>query len=257
MRLARLAPSLCALAVLVSALLGGCAGAPAVPREAVWIPTDDWWAGAIKSGATLASPDGRTFEVKAAHARNLHEVAARLRAQGAMQARLALADSDEFNAYAASGEGGRVVTLTLALLEAIGNDRDALATTLGHEMAHLYYAHGEARRERTLPAHSIAYVYGLVVEPGGMTLGGQTGTFAVNASFTRYEEREADLKGMEWAVEAGFSPCGAARTMRILTRVANPANVSALLSTHPGHDERIARAHAMQKKLTGSACLIL
>ncbi len=242
---------------MLAALLPGCASSPPAAREAVWIPTDDWWAGAVKSGATLTTPEGRSRHVNATHARNLREVAARLRAQGAPAARLALAGSDELNAYAASGEGGRVVTMTTALLEAIGNDRDALATSLGHELAHLHYAHIDARRERASPSRAINYVYGMIVGPGDFTLGGPTGAFAVNAAFTRYEELEADLKGMEWAVDAGFSPCGSARTMRILAQAADPASVSTLLASHPGHDERIARANALSKKLTGSACLVL
>jgi predicted Zn-dependent protease len=252
----RITARLVSIAVAL-ALLAGCASTPPVLRDAVWIPTEGWWTDAIESGGTLTSPEGRSVHVKAGHVRNLHEVAAKLREQSSLPVRLALADSRELNAYAASGESGRVVTITTGLLEAIGSDRDALATTLGHEIAHLYYAHVEARRERSPPSQSIVYVQGMIVGPGGMTFGSPTGTFAINAAFSRYEEREADLKGMEWAVDAGFSPCGSARTMRALSRAEDPSNASMLLATHPGQDERIARAHAMSKKLTGNACLIL
>jgi predicted Zn-dependent protease len=242
------------LFLLALPLLSGCANNPPAARETVWIPTDAWWANAVVSGGTLTAPDGRSRNIKALHARNLNEVAARLRVQSAVPVRLALADGDELNAYAGTGEAGRVVTLTIALLEAIGSDRDALATTLGHEIAHLYYAHGEARKQRN-PAQGFTYVFGSIAGLDGMV--GTFGALTINTTFTRYEEREADLKGIEWAVEAGFSPCGSARTMRILATAERAESASTLLSTHPGHEERVARAHAMSKKLTGSACLIL
>ena len=236
--------------LLLALLLGGCASTPSSLAEPAWIPDEDWWAAAMESGGTVVSRDGSARFVRALHARNLYETSRRIREQSAIAASIALVDSDDLNAFSAESGGRRIVTLTLALLEAIGDDRDALATTIGHEVAHLYYGHGGARSERNAPAQTIAYVLGTIA--AGIPMSGTAGTIAVNTSFSRYEEREADLKGMEWAMSAGFSPCGSARTMRILRTRNGPSGESPWLSTHPGHEERIGRAIAMSQATSRS-----
>lgn len=221
-------------------LLAGCAIAPIAPSETAWAPDEDWWAEAGRSGGRFVGKDGSILRVKAEHARNLREVAGRIREQSAIAAQIAFVDAAELNAYAIQAGGVRQIAISLPLLDAIGDDRDALATTIGHEAAHMHYGHEAARKVR-----------------GQLTMGDPAaiaGILTVNTSFSRYEEREADLKGMEWAVAAGFSPCGSARTMRVIGAHDAAPGENAFLSMHPGHGERIERANDLSRRLGGRAC---
>ena len=222
--------------LLLALLLSGCAANSLVAPASAWTPDESWWAEASRSGGTFTSKDGSIRIVPALHATNVIEVSRKLQAHSAIAAGVTLTDVDELNAFATDSNGARVVALSFTLLDAIGHDRDALATSIGHEMAHLHYAHAAARKQRNR------------VTVGGT---GETANIAVDTSFSRFEEREADIKGMQWAVAAGFSPCGSARTIRLLRANAGGADGGTFLSTHPGHGERIARANAMSKELTG------
>lgn len=222
-------------------LLTGCATPPEpAPAAQAWTPDDAWWVAAGRSGGEFVAEDGSLRRVKARHARNLYEVGGRIREQSGIAADIALVDDDSLNAFATDTGGRRRIALTLPLLEAIGDDRDALATSIGHEAAHLHYAHGATRRERNQPVIGDATAI--------------AGIISVNTTFSRYEEREADIKGIEWAVAAGFSPCGLARTLRLLEARTGGAEDGRFGATHPGYRERIRRAYALSKRLTGTGC---
>lgn len=224
--------------VLAAVLLTSCAGAPREPEATTWTPDTAWWRRAIAAGGTLSAPDGSARFVSARHAKNLFDVSREIRAQSRIDAQIELSDDTSLNAWARDAGGPRRIIVTLAFLEAIGNDRDALAASLGHEAAHLYYAHGATRRARG------RFVIGSADAIAGIN--------AVDLSFSRFEEREADIQGMDWAVAAGYSPCGAVRVLRILQ--AQDGGSDAFLATHPDDGERIARAEALAKKLTGKRC---
>lgn len=235
----RYLPRFC-LAVSVALVLAGCAVAPVTLTVTGWAPDESWWAEAGRSGGWVPRRDGSRVRIRAAHARNLFEVARRIREQSMIYAQIAFVDVDALNAFAIEANGVRQIAFSLSLLDAIGDDPDALATTIGHEAAHLHYAHDAARKARNqLAMGDSAAIAGILT---------------VNSTFSRYEEREADDKGMEWAVAAGFSPCGAARTMRVIRALAGGTVESSFLSTHPGHGERIARSSTLAMRLDGHRC---
>ena len=227
-------------ACVVALLLAGCATAPATPTEIGWAPEENWWAEAGRSGGWVPRRDGSSIRIRSAHLRNLYEVSQKIQEQSGITGQIAFLDTDELNAYAIEFNGVRQIAFSLPLLEAISDDRDALATTIGHEAAHLHYAHEAARKARNQ-----------------LTMGDSPairGILTVNSTFSRYEEREADIKGMEWTIAAGFSPCGAARTMRTIRALGGDTSENSFLSMHPGHGERIARATTLAMRLDGRRC---
>lgn len=231
--------SVSALVVLVL-LLSGCAAPPLAPSAQTWVPGETWWNEASRAGGTLTARDGSLRHVAALHARNLREVSRQIQAESGIVAEIALVDDQSLNAFAGESGGERRIALTLRFLAAIGEDRDAIATTIGHEAAHLHYRHSATREQRGGP------IIGDAVAIAGI--------IAVNTSFSRFEEREADIKGMDWAVAAGFSPCGAVRTMRLLEARGMRRDGEDFRATHPGYTERIARANALSRTLEGRRC---
>jgi len=58
-------------------------------------------------------------------------------------------------------------------------------------------------------------ILGVAGVPMGSTIA-NVGIVMVATAYSRDEEREADELGLQWAMAAGYSACGSARTMRML-----------------------------------------
>jgi len=172
---------------------------------------------------------------------------------------LGLADMDAPNAFAFYRQGRPVVAISLSWLDQLGQDVDALATTIGHELAHLYLGHtGTARQERENTAQGASQIVGTALSLAGVPMAGaiaNVGAIAVARSFSRDEERAADDYGIRWAVAAGYDPCGRARTMRMYQRLRAGTVEIPFLSTHPGAAERSELADAYSLKTTNRPCL--
>ncbi|MEG1770811.1 MAG: M48 family metallopeptidase [Comamonas sp.] len=152
-----------------------------------------------------------------------------------------LIQADEVNAFCMPG--GRIGFYT-GILTKLQLTDDEAAAIMGHEIAHALREHG---RERLAKSNVTA----LGARVGGALLSGIFGVdpnltaTAANGlgsmlvlKFSRDEEREADLVGLDISSRAGYDP----RAGIVLWRKMATLNQSApmeILSTHPGGDTRI------------------
>jgi predicted Zn-dependent protease len=153
---------------------------------------------------------------------------------------------DEPNAFALPG--GRMAVHT-GLIEKVGSV-DALAGVLAHEMAHVQHRHGLRAVVRSLGLVAAWNV--LIGDAGGlMGLLAQGATMAVLTDYSRDQESEADAEGARLLARAGFDPGGLADFFEVLREVAGSEAPELLvwLSSHPGHDERIAALEALTPAL--------
>ena len=133
------------LAVIVAAAMAGCASAPqksAVPVDA-WVLNRDWVGTPAFTNTTLKGRSGQVYSVRGGDLTNLKMVVIALKQQSRLDPQVALNAGVAPNAFASINNGFQTVGLTLSMLNEIGPDKDALATTLGHELAHLYLKHGD------------------------------------------------------------------------------------------------------------------
>jgi predicted Zn-dependent protease len=236
--------------------VAGCASAPRPEPMLAWTPPPEWWRASSASGGRLVEKDGTAHRLTAVQVRNLAAAHEKLARQSGIEARLAIVKAKHVNAFATYRQGAAVVGFTLPFIEAMGEDADAIASVMGHELAHLRLEHGAARKQRHEQASGASNVVGTLLGIAGVPFGGLIAGFgatAVVAAFSRDEEREADELGNQWAVGAGFDPCGGARSMRVLQAKSRAASIP-FLSTHPGHEERIERANALSLELRNVAC---
>ena len=234
------------LLVLI-ALLAGCATGGDNRVRQGWLPPDQsqWEPGRVR-GVRLKTKDGKQIFVPARRIDNLLTAKSRLERVGDVRADLALVDTERPNAFATYQNGRPVVAFSLSYLDYLGDDLDAVASTMGHELAHISLGHRGAdrqQREDTVQAGQAAGALLNAFVPFAGTVA-SLGVTAAARSFTRDEERAADDLGLRWAVAAGFNPCGAVLVMQVLSSLGG-ANIP-LLSTHPGHEERaeLAEKHA-------------
>lgn len=159
-----------------------------------------------------------------------------------------LINSPQINAFCMPG--GKIAYYT-GILDQLKLSDDEAAMIMGHEMAHALREHA---RERV--AKSTATSMGLSI--GAQLLGlGQLGDVAANLGtqlltlkFSREDESEADLVGLDLAARAGYLP-SASVTLWQKMSAASGNNGSSFLSTHPSGPERIAKLQANVPKVQG------
>jgi Zn-dependent protease with chaperone function len=152
-----------------------------------------------------------------------------------------LLDSDEVNAFCMPG--GRIAFYS-GILEKLNLTDDEVAAVMGHEVAHALREHGRERAGKAAATSILARLgaaffsnqYGIDPNVTGSVANG-VGNLLV-LKFSRDEEREADLIGLDLAARAGFDP-RAGVTLWNKMNALNERQPLELLSTHPGGPERI------------------
>jgi predicted Zn-dependent protease len=154
-----------------------------------------------------------------------------------------LIGSKQINAFCMPG--GKIAFYS-GILETLKLTDDEVAIVMGHEMAHALREHGRDRAAKGTALRLGAAVTSSLLGLGhtGQTVVGQTAQLAM-LKFSRNDETEADLVGLDIAARAGYDPrAGIAlwQKMGMLDKSAPPQ----WLSTHPAGPSRIQE---MQKHM--------
>ena len=147
-----------------------------------------------------------------------------------------LFDSNQINAFCMPG--GKIAFFT-GILKTLRLTDDEIAIVMGHEMAHALREHGRERIAKGTAMQLGAAVTSSVLGLGhnGRAVVGQGAQLAM-LKFSRGDETEADLVGLDIAARAGYDPrAGVAlwQKMGIVNKKAPPQ----WLSTHPAGPNRI------------------
>ena len=155
-------------------------------------------------------------------------------------------DSKELNAFCMPG--GKIAFYT-GILEQLKMTDDEVAMVMGHEVAHALREHARERMGKTsatrLGAGLISSLFGL----GNMgdtilNMGGQLLTL----KFSREDESESDLVGMELAARAGYDPRAGISLWQKMSAAAKGAPPQ-WMSTHPASASRIQDIEANLPKV--------
>lgn len=162
-----------------------------------------------------------------------------------------LIGSSQINAFCMPG--GKIVFYT-GILEKLQLSDDEVAMVMGHEIAHALREHARERMGKSAATHGIARLAGALassyfgIDPritDGIASGGAN---LLTLEFSRDDESEADLVGMELAARAGFNP-RAGVTLWQKMGAANKNAPPQWLSTHPAGTRRIADIEANLPKV--------
>ena len=153
-----------------------------------------------------------------------------------------LIGSDQVNAFCMPG--GKIAFYTGILTQLKLTDNE-VAMVMGHEIAHALREHARERMGKSAVTHGAAVILGAIasykfgVDPrlaDGMARGGAN---LLTLEFSREDESEADLVGLELAARAGFDP-RAGVTLWQKMAAASKGAPPQFLSTHPSGKTRIA-----------------
>jgi predicted Zn-dependent protease len=148
-----------------------------------------------------------------------------------------LIGSSQINAFCMPG--GKIAFYS-GILDKLKLTDDEVAMVMGHEIAHALREHARERMGKNAATNIGA---GLLSQVLGLGQVGQTvtnyGAQLLTLEFSREDESEADLVGMELAARAGFDP-RAGVTLWEKMGAANQGAPPQWLSTHPSGSTRIA-----------------
>jgi predicted Zn-dependent protease len=135
--------------------------------------------------------------------------------------------------------GGKIAVFT-GIMGQLQLTDDELAMVIGHEMAHALREHARERIAKSAATNIGANIISQVLGLGqlGQTLTGY-GAQLLSLRFSRGDESEADLVGMEIAARAGYDPRAAISLWQKMGRASKNAPPE-WLSTHPSGASRIA-----------------
>jgi predicted Zn-dependent protease len=142
--------------------------------------------------------------------------------------------SPQINAFCMPG--GKIAFFT-GILEKLQLTDDEVATVMGHEIGHALWEHARERAGKGMAVNAGRVVAGLVFGQLGDLVGAGAGSLA-NLKFSRNDELEADLIGMELAARAGYDPRAGISLWEKMAKAAQGAPPQ-WLSTHPSGSTRI------------------
>jgi Zn-dependent protease with chaperone function len=160
-----------------------------------------------------------------------------------------LIGSKQINAFCMPG--GKIAFYT-GLLDQLQLTEDEAAMVMGHEMAHALREHARARIAKEQGT-------GALLQLGAQLFGlGQLGDVAANIGtqlislrFSREDEIEADLVGLELGARGGYVPESSVSLWEKMGKASGGNQGPAFLSTHPHGPDRLARLRENVPKVRG------
>lgn len=160
-----------------------------------------------------------------------------------------LLHSKELNAFCMPG--GKIAFYT-GIIDQLRLTDDEMAMIMGHEMAHALREHARARIAKSqgtsMGLSALSQLFGL----------GQLGDVAANIGtqlltlrFSREDETDADLVGLELAARGGYNPQAAVSLWEKMAQAGGGAGGPNFLSTHPSGPDRIRQLQANVPKVQG------
>ncbi len=156
--------------------------------------------------------------------------------------------SEQINAFALPG--GKIGVYT-AILK-VAKTQEQLAAVLGHEVGHVIKRHGKARvQTQIITMGGMKVLEGILgSDPNIMGALGVGTQYGVILPFTRTQESEADIVGLELMAKAGFNPNGAVELWENMKNTSG-SGLPEILSTHPAPDTRIRQLKEQLPKAMG------
>lgn len=231
------------IAVFLCSLLIACSASK--KPMTVQVPNDAWWQSANTDPSASSSE------------KNLAAVRQQMMKSVPFPFVIGLSDSNEINAYAQLQNNQRYIIFTNGFIAQFGNDPDVMAAVLGHELAHHQLGHTQPDYAKNRDAaidvtsQALGMIASYFIPFSGLVVG--NAAKGMGLTWSRNDERSADEMGMQWAMQAGYSPCGSYRFAAQMNALGEGAAIT-FLSTHPGNNERMTNADRFAQNKRAAPC---
>jgi Zn-dependent protease with chaperone function len=160
-----------------------------------------------------------------------------------------LIGSNQLNAFCMPG--GKIAVYT-GLLDQLRLDDNEAAMVIGHEMAHALREHARARIAKTQGTGALLSIGAALFGLGQLgDVAANVGTQLLTLKFSREDEIEADLVGLELAARGAFVPEASISLWQKMGQASGGNGGPAFLSTHPAGPERMRRLQENVPRVRG------
>lgn len=150
------------------------------------------------------------------------------------------------NAFALPGNKIGIHTGMIKLVD----NQDQLAAVIGHEVGHVLAKHSNERASQEMAVNSGMALIQAVAAPQsalGQTAFGLLGVgaeYGILMPYSREQESEADIIGMDLMAKAGFDPRQSVTLWQKMSQATQGQEPIEFMSTHPAHATRIQNLEA-------------
>ena len=160
-----------------------------------------------------------------------------------------LIGSRQINAWCMPG--GKIAFYT-GILDTLQLSDDEVAMVMGHEMAHALREHARERLAKTRATGMGLSIASQLLGLGQAgNLAADLGTQLLSLKFSREDETEADIVGLEIAARGGYRPEASVSLWQKMQSATGNKGGSDFLSTHPSGPNRIHELEANLPKVQG------
>ena len=192
---------------------------------------------------TLNSAEKRLGEIERRLQPATQELCLNLRERASADCRtwqISIIDEDEINAYAT---GTNDVVVHRGVIEYARKD-DEIALVVAHELSHHLLNHLNESAARNVLGSLIGAAVATTIggaSSGNRDAGAEVGSWIANQSFSRAQEKEADIMAGRLLFNAGYSLTQARSQFILLAQLGDRKRLrSTFLDTHPVGPERLA-----------------
>jgi Zn-dependent protease with chaperone function len=158
-----------------------------------------------------------------------------------------LLSSKQINAFCMPG--GKIAFYT-GILDQLKLTEDEAAMIMGHEMAHALREHARARIAKSQGTGTLLSIGAQLLGLGQLgDVAASLGTQLLTLRFSRDDETDADLVGLELAARAGYNPQASVSLWEKMGQAGGGAGGPSFLSTHPSGPQRIQQLQANVPKV--------
>jgi Zn-dependent protease with chaperone function len=160
-----------------------------------------------------------------------------------------LISSKQVNAFCMPG--GKIAFYT-GILDQLKLSDDETAMIMGHEMAHALREHARARIAKSQGTGTLLSLGAQLLGLGSLgDMAASVGTQLLTLRFSRDDETDADLVGLELAARGGYQPQAAVSLWEKMAQAGGGASGPSFLSTHPSGPDRIDQLQRNVPKVQG------
>jgi predicted Zn-dependent protease len=224
-------------------LLAGCATSPTGRSQLVLMPENEINQMGLQAFTTIKKET--KIDRSTATNRYVQCVAQAITREVGGNSEVVVFNDSDANAFALPGGKIGVYTGMLKIAE----NQDQLAAVIGHEVAHVLARHSNERVSQKFAVEQGLSLINAIANPQsgtGQTLMGLLGVgaqYGVLMPYSRIQESEADILGLDLMAKAGFDPRESTRLWVNMGR-AGGGQPPEFLSTHPSHSTRISELNA-------------
>ena len=229
--------------ILVTALAGGCATSPTGRSQLVLMPESQMDQMGLQAFTNIK--DETPVERSQTTNSYVQCVGKAITREVGGSWEIVVFQDDAANAFALPG---RKIGVNTGLLK-VAENQDQLATVLGHEVAHVLSQHANERVSQQFAVEQGLGLVNAIASPQsatGQTLMGLLGVgaeYGILLPYSRVQESEADILGLDLMAKAGFDPRESVKLWVNMGK-AGGGQPPEFLSTHPSDRTRISGLNA-------------